>query len=269
MFQKIKEKPFWVHLLIIFAIVALLLFSVLQLLGIITKHGEYLTVPSVTNKPTAEAVKLLESKGFDVVIQDSVYTDTAKMGIVLKQFPEPNSTVKVNRTVLLTVNRVTLPMIDMPALQGKSLGYAMEILKRSHLVLGDTAFKPDFMMGSVLEQHYNGTLITSGTKLPWGSRVDLVVGGGLSDQEIPVPSLLGMTYGEAKTILEQDGIMVGALQLDPGVSDTANAFIYKQIPPRLTEDKHIVLIRSGQVMDLWLSAVPKVLKDSTTDSTPQ
>ena len=145
----------------------------------------------------------------------------------------------------------------------------MEILKRSHLVLGDTAFKPDFMMGSVLEQHYNGTLITSGTKLPWGSRVDLVVGGGLSDQEIPVPSLLGMTYGEAKTILEQDGIMVGALQLDPGVSDTANAFIYKQIPPRLTEDKHIVLIRSGQVMDLWLSAVPKVLKDSTTDSTPQ
>ena len=122
MFQKIKEKPFWVHLLIIFAIVALLLFSVLQLLGIITKHGEYLTVPSVTNKPTAEAVKLLESKGFDVVIQDSVYTDTAKMGIVLKQFPEPNSTVKVNRTVLLTVNRVTLPMIDMPALQGKIFG---------------------------------------------------------------------------------------------------------------------------------------------------
>lgn len=268
MFQKIKEKPFWVHLLIIFAIVVLLLFATLQLLGIITRHGEYLTVPSVTNKPTADAVKLLESKGFDVVIQDSVYTDTAKMGIVLKQFPEPNSTVKVNRTVLLTVNRVTLPMIDMPALQGKSLGYAMDILTRSHLVLGDTTFKPDFMMGSVLEQHYNGSLILSGAKLPWGSRIDLVVGGGLSDQQIAVPSLLGMTYGEAKTILEQDGIMIGALQLDAGVKDTANAFIYKQIPPRLTEDKHIVFIRSGQVMDLWLSPTPKVLRDST-DTNPQ
>ena len=263
MFQKIKEKPFWVHLLIIFAIVALILFGTLLLLGIITRHGKYLTVPAVTNKPTAEAVKILESKGFDVVIQDSVYTDTAKMGIVLKQFPEPNSTVKVNRTVMLTVNRVTLPMIDMPALQGKSLGYAMQILTRSHLVLGDTTFKPNFMMGAVLEQNYNGALITSGSKLPWGSHIDLVVGQGLSDDQIAVPSLLGMTFGEAKTILEQDGIMPGAIQLDPDVKDSANAFIYKQIPPHLTEDKRPVLIRSGQVMDLWLSVTPKVLKDST------
>jgi beta-lactam-binding protein with PASTA domain len=262
-FQKLKEKPFWVHLLIIIAIVVLLLFGFLQLLGIITKHGEYLTVPAVVNKPTADAVKLLESKGFDVVIQDSVYTDTAARGIVLKQFPDPNSTVKVNRTVLLTVNRVTLPMVDMPALNGKSLGYAIDILTRSHLVLGDTSFKPDFMMGSVLEQRYNGTLITSGTKIPWGSRIDMVIGGGLSEEQITVPSLLGMTYGEAKNILEEDGIMVGSLQLDPGIADTAGAFIYKQMPPQLTEDKRPVFIRSGQVMDLWLSPVPKVLKDST------
>ena len=256
------------HLLIILAIAAFLLFGTLALLGIITKHGKYLTVPSVTNKPTAEAVRILESKGFDVVIQDSVFTDTAKMGIVLKQFPEPNSTVKVNRTVMLTVNRVTLPMIDMPALQGKSLGYAMQILTRSHLVLGDTAFKPNFMMGAVLEQNYNGALITSGTKLPWGSRIDLVVGQGLSEEQIAVPSLLGMTYGEAKSILTQDGIMIGAIQLDPDVKDSDNAFIFKQIPPHLTEDKRPVFIRSGQVMDLWLSVTPKVLKDST-ETIPQ
>ena len=244
-------------------IVVLLLFGFLQLLGIITRHGEYLTVPAVVNKPTSEAIKLLESKGFDVVIQDSVYTDTAAKGIVLKQFPDPNSTVKVNRTVLLTVNRVTLPMVDMPSLQGKSLGYAIEILTRSHLVLGDTTFKPDFMMGSVLEQRFNGAIVASGAKIPWGSKIDMVIGGGLSDVQIPVPTVLGMTYGEAKIILEQDGITLGSLQLDPGITDTMNSFIYKQIPPQLTEDKQTVFIRSGQVMDLWLSPVPKVLKDST------
>ena len=268
MFQKIKEKPFWVHLLIIMGIVVLLLFGFLQLLGIITRHGEYLTVPAVVNKKTDDAVKLLESKGFDVVIQDSVYTDTAAKGIVLKQFPDPNSTVKVNRVVMLTVNRVTLPMVDMPSLQGKSLGYAIEILKRSHLVLGDTSFKPDFMMGSVLEQRFNGAIVVSGAKIPWGSKIDMVIGGGLSDSQIPVPSLSGMTYGEAKIILEQDGITLGAIQLDPGITDTLNAFIYKQIPPNLTEDKQTVFIRSGQVMDLWLSPVPKVLKD-TTATNPQ
>ncbi len=266
MFQKLREKPFWVHILIIIAIVILFLFSFLQLLGIITKHGDYLTVPAVVNKSTAEAIKLLESKGFDVMIQDSVYTDTAKMGIVLQQFPEPNSTVKVNRIVLLTVNRVTLPMVDMPSLQNKSLNYAIEILKRSHLLLGDTSFRNDYAQGAVLEQRFNGNILESGAKLPWGSKVDLVVGAGLSDQEQAVPSLLGLTYGEAKSILEQQGILIGSVVGDPGITDTANAFIYKQIPPKLDDDKQQRFIRSGQVMDLWLSPVPKVLKDST--STP-
>ena len=141
MFKFITNKPFWVNLLAAMALAFLLIFMVLQLLGWITKHGEYLTVPAVTGKPTSEAIKLLEDKGFDVVIQDSIYTDTARMGIVLKQLPDPNSTVKINRTVFLTVNRVTLPQVDMPSLQGKTLKYALEILKRSHLQLGDTTFK--------------------------------------------------------------------------------------------------------------------------------
>lgn len=239
-----------------------MLFSFLQLLGIITKHGKFHTVPSVTHLTTASAVKILEDSGFEVMIQDSVYTDTAKMGIVLKQFPEPNSSVKVNRVVLLTINRSTLPLVDMPALQGKSLGYAMELLKRSHLLLGDTSFKPDFMQGSVLEQRFNGTIILPGGKLPWGSKVDMVIGGGLAENEIPVPSLTGLTFSEAKMILEQNGIMIGAIVPDPDVKDTANAFVYKQNPPALTQDKRPVYIRSGQLMDVRLSAAMKVLKDS-------
>ncbi len=262
MFKFITHKPFLVNLLAVIGITVLILFVFLQLLGSITKHGEYLTVPTVTGKKTSEAIKLLEAKGFDVVIQDSVYIDTAKMGTVLKQLPEPNSTVKINRTVLLTVNRVTLPMVDMPALQGKSLNYAIELLKRAHLQLGDTVYKPDFMMGSVLEQNFNGNIINSGTKLTWGSRVDLVIGGGLAEQRILVPTLVGLTYGEAKLVLQQYGLSVGALIPDAGISDTLAAFVYKQSPPKFTEDKRPIYIQSGQLMDLWISPVMKVLTDS-------
>ena len=264
MFKFITHRPFWVNLLVIILLSIFLVWGFLQLLGGITKHGEYLTVPAVISKNTAEAVKLLESKGFDVVIQDSVYVDTAKMGTVLKQFPEPHSTVKVNRVVLLTINRSTLPLVDMPMLQGKSLGYALEILRRSHLLVGDTTYKPDFMMGSVLEQSYNGNLISSGAKIPWGSRVDMVIGGGLANDELPVPSLLGLTYGEAKLVLEQNGIMLASTVVDPSVIDTANAFVYKQIPPKFTEDKRPVYIRQGQVMDVWVSKEMKYIVDSTT-----
>jgi beta-lactam-binding protein with PASTA domain len=265
MFKFLTKQPFWVNLLAAIAIALLILFIFLRTLGIITRHGKYLTVPSVIGKNTEESVKYLESKGFDVIIQDSVYVDSAKKGIVLKQLPDPNSTVKINRTVFLTVNRVTLPRVDMPSLQGKTLSYALEILKRSHLVLGDTTYKPDFMMGSVLEQHYAGNAITSGTKLPWGSRVDLVVGGGLTEQRIMVPDLIGMSLGEAKLVLEQNGIGLAAIISDGPITDTLAAYIFKQNPPRFTEQNQAVYIQSGQLMDIWISREMKSAKDTTTN----
>ncbi len=232
------------------------------MLGVMTNHGAYLTVPSVVGKKTDEAVKFLESKGFEVVIKDSVYTDTAKNGIVLKQIPDPNSTVKINRTVLITVNRVTLPMIDMPALEGKSLNFALEILKRSHLKLGDTIYRPDFMRGSVLEQLFRGNKITSGSKIPWGSRVDLVIGSGLNQDPILVPQMEGMTFEEAKILLQENGILLGAVVADPDVVDSAAAFIWKQSPPRYDDQHEPVYIQPGQLMDLWISKEMKNVIDT-------
>ena len=232
------------------------------MLGVMTNHGAYLTVPSVLGKKTDEAVKFLESKGFEVVIKDSVYTDTAKNGIVLKQIPDPNSTVKINRTVLITVNRVTQPLIDMPALEGKSLNFALEILKRSHLKLGDTIYRSDFMRGSVLEQLYRGNKIKSGSKIPWGSYVDLVIGSGLNQDPILVPEMQGMTFEEAKILLECNGILLGAVVADPDVVDSAAAFIWKQSPPRYDDQKEPVYIQPGQLMDLWISKEMRIVTDT-------
>ncbi len=265
MFKFITGKPLWVNILAAITLVVLIVFLFIQLLGMITKHGQYLTVPSVVGKKTSEAVKFLESKGFEVVIQDSVYTDTAKMGIVLKQLPDPNSTVKINRTVFLTVNRLTLPLIEMPQLKGKTLSYAIMILEHSHLKLGDTTFRPDFAWGTILEQQYKGHVVESGTKVPWGSSIDLVIASGLTSDRFKVPNLLGLTYNEAKAILDSNGIVLGSIVADADVRDTGSAFIYKQIPPTFREDKQPVFIQSGQLMDIWLSPVMKVI-DSTNIS---
>ena len=262
MFKFITDRPFWVNLLVAISIAAIVFFITLQMLGVITNNGQYLKVPSVVGKNTTEAIKILESQGFDVLIQDSVYTDTAKKGIVLKQIPEQSSTVKINRTVILTVNRVTLPLVDMPALQGKSLNFALEMLRRSHLKLGDTIFKPDFMRGSVIDQIFRGDKITSGTKLPWGSYVDLVIGSGLQGDAIMVPDLVGMTYNEAKIILDENGIILGAVIPDQNVSDTGSAYIWKQMPPKYNDQNVPVFIQPGQLLDLWLSVEMKNPVDS-------
>ena len=264
MFKFITDRPFWVNLLAAIVIALLFLFLFLKMLGWLTKHGAYLKVPAVTGMKTNEAVKLLEKQGFDVYIQDSVFTDTAARGIVLKQLPDPDATVKINRTVFITVNRLIPPMIEMPRLEGQNLSFALKILERNHLQLGDTIYKPDFMMGSVLEQQYNGVRIAEKTKIQWGSRITLVIGGGLENQQMLVPSLIGMTYGEAKSYLAESGIGIGAVIADGRLTDTASAFVFKQRPERFDADKKPMFIQSGQVMDIWISQMMKFPVDSVT-----
>lgn len=261
MFKFITQKPLWVNILAALALFFLIIFIILQLLGWLTKHGDYLTVPAVKGKRTEEAIKMLESQGFDVAIQDSVYTDTLPRGTVIKQLPDPNATVKINRTVFLTVNRYTPPMIVMPSLEGKPLNFALDILERSHLKLGDTIFRADFMKGSVIEQQYKGQKILPGAKVQWGSRITLVISRGLEETNLVVPDLLGMTYGEAKAQLDSMGVLV-TLVADASVRDTMNAYIYKQNPMHFDENRRLMYIKAGMVMDLWLSPVMIELPDS-------
>ena len=262
MFKFITDRPFWVNLLAAAVLGLLLIFLTLQMLGWITKHGDYLTVPAVKGKSSVDAIKLLESKGFDVTIQDSVFTDSLPRGIVIKQLPDADATVKVNRTVFLTVNRYMPPMIVMPALEGKSLGFATDLLLRNHLVLGDTTYKPDFMKGSVLEQYYLGKKIAAGTNLPWGSSISLVIAGGLDEVQIMVPDLVGKTFADAKAALEASGINIGAVIAKDAIKDTAAAFIYKQSPERYNDEKQPVYIHPGQLMDVYISQI-LILPDST------
>ncbi|MES2431247.1 MAG: PASTA domain-containing protein [Bacteroidota bacterium] len=271
MFKFITNRPFWVNLLAAIVLAILMVFLILQMLSWITKHGEYLTVPSVLGKDTEAAIKLLEDKGFEVIIQDSVYTDTTKRGTVIKQLPDPNSTVKINRSVFLTVNRYTPPMIVMPKLEGLSLRFALEMLERNHLKLRDTIYKPDFMKGSVLEQQYKGNKILAGQPIQWGSAITLIIGGGLEEKEIIVPDLIGMSYASAKTILDSSGISVGAIIPYQGqsIADTANAFIIKQSPERYDADRTAMYIRSGQLMDVWISPTMIYLKDTINVAQPK
>lgn len=268
MFKFITNRPFWVNLLAALALAFLVVFIILQMLGWLTSHGEHLSVPNVLGKKTPDAVKLLKQKGFDVEITDSVYTDTAANGIVLKQLPDPNATVKVNRTILLTVNRVVPPLIEMPKLEGLSLRFALDQLERNHLKLGDTIYQPNFMVGAIIEQQYNGTKILEKAKIPWGSKITLIVGGGVEDRQMIVPDVVGMRFGEAKAMLEEMGIFLGLPITSGPVSDTASAFVWKQNPARYNEEHAPNYIRSGQVMDLFVSAEMISPSDSLDNKKP-
>lgn len=247
-------------------------FIFFQSLGWITNHGKYLKVPSVTGMNVDSAIQLLEKEGFDVVITDSLYNDSIPLNIVKKQLPDADATVKVNRTVFLNVNPSTLPLVSMPKLEGLSYRFAVDLLEKNNLQLGDTTMRPDFMKGSVLEQRYHGAKIESGTKIRWGAAVDLVVGAGLEAQPIPVPNLRGLTVAEAQATLKEKGILLAAILTSGTVTDTLNAYVYKQNPEVVDYNNSPSYIKPGQTMDIWIQAERPVIDTShiqMTDSLKQ
>lgn len=266
MFKFLTTRPLWVNIVAGVVLLLLLLLLFLGSLALLTQHGKTMKIPSVAGLSYADAKKSLEASGFSVQIQDSVYSDTMPPLRVVKQFPEADNLVKVNRTVYLTINRSEAPFIQMPNLVSMSFRNADMILRQYGLRLEDTVFKPDFAKNSVLDQLYKGETIKPGTQIRQGSSITLVLGSGVGGIGFIVPDLVGLTYQQAKNRIDSLGLIFGSVVPDNDVRDTTEGFIYKQMPQQFTDDGHPNRIYPGQVVSIWLSAQrPAARKDSTSN----
>lgn len=267
MFKFVTKRPLWFNILVGIGLMAAIFFVFMLSLNWITHHGIAKTVPSVTGKKLSDATTFLEDKGFDVLVQDSVYYDSLPPAVIIRQVPEADAVVKVNRTVYVTVNRSVPPEVDMPNLIGYSYRNAEMVLSNMGLRIGDTTYKADFAKNSILEQLYNGQNIRPGTKIRMGSAVSLVIGNGIGNEDIAVPKLVGLTFSEAKILLDANGLILGSAVPDPMVKDEDNAYVYKQSPDIKDPQGRRYRIRPGQMIDVWLS-VEKPVIDSTTTEPP-
>jgi beta-lactam-binding protein with PASTA domain len=269
-FRFLTHKPLWVNIVAVALITSLLILLFFGSLSYLTKHGKYERVPSIVGKSVDEARRLLEAKGFEVEIQDSVYIDTVPKLAVVRQSPEADIMVKVNRTIYLTINRSQPPLVEMPNLVGFSIRNAEMYLENLGLHIGDTTFRPDIAKNAVLEQLYNDKPITAGTKIYMGSSISLVLGDGVGDEEMKVPNLIGLTFVEAKIQLRMMNINFTPVP-DADVSSLENAYVYRQNPEAFSmfadDQRKINRIKAGQTIDLWLSSA-KPLMDTLTSVPP-
>jgi beta-lactam-binding protein with PASTA domain len=263
-FKFITGRPLWANILLGIGILLVLFFIFFQSLSWITRHDKSLAVPSVTGKSFEEAKKILETQGFEVEIQDTVFVDTAALLSVVKQFPNAETKVKVGRVVYLSINRDAAPDVDMPNLIGQSLRAALITLQQQKLKLEDTLYRPD-VTNSILEQQYKGQPIKPGTKIPMGSGVVLVVGRGTGTEEVEVPDLVGLTLDEAKNSLASSGLNIGTV-LPAGVD--GNQYVYRQEPGHLMPTGNVRRIREGQIIDLFVQAEKPVRKTDSTGVQP-
>ena len=271
MFKFITQRSLFANILVVIVLTVLLVLLFFGSLDYLTKHGSTLQVPSIVGKNVDAARKILEDKGFEVEIQDSLYIDTIPRLAVIKQSPAANATVKVNRTIYLTINRAQPPSVEMPNLVGFSLRNAEMYLENLGLHLGDTSFRPDIAKNSVLEQLYNKQPIKAGTKISMGSTISFVLGNGVGDMEIAVPDLMGKQFSQVKNLLRSLNINYTPV-FDADVTDQESAYVTRQNPNKYGEnsngERYYNRIKPGQTIDIYLSTKPPVTDSTDVNQLP-
>jgi beta-lactam-binding protein with PASTA domain len=266
MFKFITDKPLWVNILTGIGLLVVLILLFFGSLQWVTGFGKSERVPSIVGQNAVAAQKILEEKGFQVALQDSVYVDSIPKLAVVKQSPEADAIVKKGRTVYLTINRMVPPQVEMPNLIGFSIRSAEMYLQSLGLKLGYVNYKPDIARNAVLEQLYADQNIKPGTKITLGSTIDLILGSGITGAEMEVPNLVGLTLNEAKSWLSSISLNLGSVISVGPITDSGAAYIVRQSPELFTEavpgQRVNNKIRSGQLLDVYISAVAPP-KDTT------
>ncbi|GGI26436.1 PASTA domain-containing protein [Pedobacter mendelii] len=219
------RKTIIAAILTVFVLLLIAFFS----LRFYTKHGEGLNVPMVKGLSFDDAVVKLEEAGLKYEV-DSVFILDQPAGIVIDQDPDPNTFVKDNRTIYLTINAGKIPNTKFPDIAFKTLREAQAIIESSRLKLGDTTYKADVSRDVVLEASFGGQPIQVGQTIPVGSRINLVLGDGRGNQDVDIPQLIGLTIDEAKFSLKGSALTLGNIMFEGAITDTANAVITKQDP---------------------------------------
>jgi beta-lactam-binding protein with PASTA domain len=240
------------NLILAFIFFIIIIFLIFKWLKIYTRHDQAFSVPDLTGLTIKEAQDVLSQKKLKYVLFDSVYVNEFERGTVVDQHPAPGFIVKKNRKIFLTINSVNPEKIIMPDLVNLTLRQALAKLKSCGLRVGEMIYEPDLAINEVLEQKYNGLPIKKGDTLVRNSRIDLVIGKGLSNEKTVVPVIVGYTIQEAQSILASIVLKIGKPTYDSSIfdyEDSMRAIIFKQIP----EHNKSQLIPLGSSIDVWLT----------------
>jgi beta-lactam-binding protein with PASTA domain len=226
------------------ALVVLILLGNNVVMPWFVSRGGIIEVPSVVGLKFERAQVVLDSLGLQAR-QSEVRPDLKyPIGTVVAQVPNLGSKVRPGRRIYLSVSGGE-PVVDVPALKGRSLRDAKFALERMGLALGSTTYVPseEFPPNTVVDQGSE-----PGIRVRKGSAISIVISQGKETDRITVPELLGKILPEAEKILAQRGLKVGNISYQENLELLPNTVLAQY--PRGGE-----LVGLGQPVDLFVVQV--------------
>ena len=176
-----KKSPWRFLLINLIAMAAVVVAAILitfRWIDSYTEHGVAIVVPDITGMQEEEAVLALAQHDLVGVVDDQTYVKGVPMGEIISQRPAQYAKVKRGRKIYLTVSSGNQPMIVVPDIaDNSSLRQAESRLRAAGFKLtpNDTI---DGELDWVYAIRYNGRELQGEEKIPEGSELTLVIGGG-------------------------------------------------------------------------------------------
>ncbi len=172
-------------------------------------------VPTVVGDSYEDAVKKLSRAGFTGQRGESRFSPSAPARQVLQQDPTGGSREKRGTTVTLHVSTGQRTS-TVPPVVGGTRQQAVLAIENAGLEMG----RVDLVYSNRPAGQVISMSPAAGQKLTLPARVDLPVSRGPATAEIP--NLIGQTLPQARTRLQNIGLLVGAVEIDTTSIELAN-----------------------------------------------
>ena len=243
-FHFLKEKKFYLNLLIILLLCVALLWLTFRLLDKYTRHDKVYTMPDFVGQDFKQ-VKHEHSRDFNFILIDSVYPKGQQPGSIYQQDPLPGSKIKRGRNVYAIIVAVTPEKTTMPNVKGISLREAIGRLESSGLDVDHLEYVTYDYKNNVIDQYYLGAPIAQGTELVKGSKIMLRVGIGSDKSNVKVPNLIGKSADETKKLLNLAGLNIGVETHED--NDSIQYLCVRRMSPGPSSGA----VKPGTYVDVW------------------
>ena len=226
------SKAFWVSIGVYIVLLLIGIWCLLMYLDVVTLHAETIKVPDLRSYHQTELKNILEVEKLGFEIMDSVFVEKQQGGIVIEQTPDSGAFVKEGRKIYVTISAYDAPKVTIPNLQDDDKRNVIAQFQSIGLRVGNISYVPYHCTDCLVRVEIDHIIIEPGSRLDQGTTVDLVFGGGKSDQFIPMPVLIGLGFEEVREKLMQAGLIISSAVCDADFTeeDSSKAKIFKQIP---------------------------------------
>lgn len=208
--------------------------------------GALATVPDVHNKTVPQAQELMLAAGFEQAPTADVFDEKVAVGFIVATDPAAGESVRKFKTVTLKVSRGPI-LYTVPTVTGQQLEVAKNALAEANLAAGNVtgAFDEKVPAGVVLSQDP-----AAGKEFRNGTKINLVTSKG--PKPIPVPSVSGMSEGDAVAALKAVGLVSVTAPEQVNSKTVAAGLVVSQSPASGE-------LKAGDTVTLTLSKGPKMI----------